>query len=172
VQREYREVTERSYYRLAAAERDTVGRPSCRTARGRVVYGGGGIYPDVVLPPRPPRPLWLARIHEESLPLKWIGGYLSENPAVLTTAEALAGRPALPAEAVTAFRNFARRHGIEIPDGAEADSSLQQALVLRAAAARWGAEGYFRVAAVLDPDVSAAADAFPVAEQVLAHDGE
>jgi hypothetical protein len=52
---------------------------------------------------RQPRPLWLARIHEENLPLKWIGGYLSKNPAVLTTAEVLAGRPVLPAAAVTAF---------------------------------------------------------------------
>jgi hypothetical protein len=31
------------------ADRDTAGRPNCRTDGGRVVYGGGGIYPDLVV---------------------------------------------------------------------------------------------------------------------------
>src|SRR6185436_14297090 len=46
VQRQYRNVTTHEYYRLAKAERDTAGRASCTTDAGRVVYGGGGIYPD------------------------------------------------------------------------------------------------------------------------------
>jgi carboxyl-terminal processing protease len=55
VQRQYRGLRTADYYRMARAERDTAGRPSCRTASGRTVYGGGGIYPDVVLPaPTPP----------------------------------------------------------------------------------------------------------------------
>ena len=157
VQRQYRSVTRRQYYRMAEAERDTVGRPSCRTAGGRTVYGGGGIYPDMVLPRRTPAPLWLARVREESLPLKWTGGYVSASGGSLTTAGALAASPALPAAALAGFRAFAAQQGVQIPAGAEADSLLQRSLVLAVARVKWGDEGYYRVAAALDPEVAEAA---------------
>src|SRR5690606_8709064 len=35
VQRQYRGVSARDYYRLASAERDTVGRPTCKSKAGR-----------------------------------------------------------------------------------------------------------------------------------------
>ncbi|MBI3790431.1 MAG: PDZ domain-containing protein, partial [Gemmatimonadetes bacterium] len=64
VQRAYRSVSRREYYRLARADRDTVGRPTCKTDNGRTVYGGGGIFPDVLLPERVGVPTWLARLGE------------------------------------------------------------------------------------------------------------
>jgi hypothetical protein len=45
VQRQYRDISRREYYRLARADRDTVGRPSCRKDAGRtqgVVIPGDG----------------------------------------------------------------------------------------------------------------------------------
>jgi carboxyl-terminal processing protease len=167
VQRQYRSVTRREYYRLATADRDTVGRPSCKTANGRTVYGGGGIYPDVVLPEREPVPVWLARVHEESIPLAWVGGYVSSAGARLTTAEALAAAPALPAAALEDFRSFARKQGVSIPAGADADAWLQGTLVLRVAAAKWGEAGYYRVSAAIDPEVAAAARTFDRAAAIL-----
>jgi carboxyl-terminal processing protease len=167
IQREYREVSERAYYRLARAERDTVGRPSCRTAAGRVVYGGGGIYPDVVLEDRKPSPLWLEDVFEADLPLRWVGGYLSDTPRAFTTVEALAARPDAPAGMLAAFRSFALGQGVEIPEGVAADSVLQRVLLLRAASTLWGPQGFYRVAAVLDPQVREAAAAFELAERVL-----
>jgi carboxyl-terminal processing protease len=69
VQRQYRSVTRREYYRLARAERDT-GRPSLVShGRWRTVYGGGGIYPDLALTDRPPTPRWAIRVDEQQLPL-------------------------------------------------------------------------------------------------------
>lgn len=167
VQRQYRDVTRRDYYRLAGEARDTVGRPTCRTASGRTVYGGGGIYPDAALPEAAPAPLWLARVHEVDLPLQWIGGYLGAHATDFTTAEALAGRPALPAAALADFRAFAARQGVAVPAGAEADAQLQRALVLGVAAAKWGAAGYYRVAAALDPEVAAAVKELPRAAGIL-----
>src|SRR5437773_1257053 len=61
VQRQYRGITRRDSVRLARAERDSAGRPAGKTDGGRTVYGGGGIYPDVVLSEPDPAPLWLAR---------------------------------------------------------------------------------------------------------------
>jgi carboxyl-terminal processing protease len=167
VQRQYRDVTRRDYYRLGGEARDTVGRPTCRTAAGRTVYGGGGIYPDAVLPDAAPAPLWLARVREVDLPLQWIGGYVAAHAAELTTAEALAGRPALPAAALADFRAFAARQGVTVPAGTEADAQLQRALVLGVAAAKWGAAGHYRVAAALDPEVAAAVRELPRAAGIL-----
>ncbi|MEW5930674.1 MAG: S41 family peptidase [Gemmatimonadota bacterium] len=167
IQRQYRGVARRDYYRAAAEARDTVGRPSCRTAAGRTVYGGGGIYPDAVLPEAAPAPLWLARVHEADLPLQWVGGYLGAHAGEPATAEALAARPALPAAALADFRAFAARQGVPVPAGAEADARLQRALVLGVAAARWGAAGYYRVAAALDPEVAAAVRELPRAAGIL-----
>jgi hypothetical protein len=112
-------------------------------------------------------PLWLVRVHEEDLPLRWIGGYLTENPQVLTTLDALAASPSLPAAAVAEFRAFAARQGVEIPPGEDADALLQRTLVRRAAATKWHPEGFYRAAAVVDPEVTAALGAFEQAESIL-----
>jgi carboxyl-terminal processing protease len=167
VQRQYRSITRREYYRLARAERDTVGRASCKTANGRTVYGGGGIYPDVALPEPAPAPLWVARLDEASIPLAWVGGYASAAGARLTTAEALAAAPSLPASTLADFRAFAARQGITVPTGADADAWLQQTLVARVAAAKWGDQGFYRVTAALDPEIRAAAQTFDRAAAIL-----
>ena len=167
VQRQYRTVTRREYYRLAGAAGDTAGRPSCKTANGRTVYGGGGIYPDVVLPEREPAPVWLARIYEEAIPLAWVGGYISSPAASRTTLEALAAAPTLPPAALEDFRTLARKRGITIPPGPEADAWLQGALVLRVAAAKWGDAGYYRVIASVDPEIGDAARTFDRAAALL-----
>lgn len=167
VQRQYREISRRDYYRMARMERDTVGRPSCRTAGGRTVYGGGGIVPDVLFPEPEPAPLWLARLREEELPTRWLGGWVTANAGRWADAAALAADPRLPDGALADFRAFAAGQGVEVPAGADADARLQRELVRGVAFARWGAEGMYRVDAVLDPDVAAAAREFDRAAEIL-----
>jgi carboxyl-terminal processing protease len=141
VQREYRSISRRDYYRLARAERDTAGRPSCRTDNGRTVYGGGGIYPDVSLGEAPPQPRWAVQLEELQLPLTWSGGWASANAASLTSLDAfvVAG---VPAAAVADFRTYAAKQGVTVPaDGAD---RLQALLMTRVAESRWGSEGAYR----------------------------
>lgn len=157
IQRQYRSITRRDYFRLAGEARDTVGRPSCHTDAGRTVYGGGGIYPDVVLPKPAPVPYWLARVLEEDLPRKWLGGYVTANGSTLTTVEALAAHPALPPDALASFRQFASSQGITVPTDSAADVRLQRSLVLGAAWVKWGEGGYYHLRAVMDDEVKAAA---------------
>lgn len=166
IQREYRTVRQRDYYRASAEERELANRPSCKTAGGRTVYGGGGIYPDVLLP-ETPTPLWLARIREENLLLRWAGGYLEANAGSFTTAEALAADPTLPGAALSLFRDFAEQQGVRIPTTAEAELQLRNALVLWIAGMKWGPQGLYHLAAVLDPEVEAAAREFGKAAEVL-----
>ena len=167
VQRQYRDVSTREYYRLARAARDTVGRPSCRTDGGRTVYGGGGIYPDVVLPEPEPAPLWLARLREDDLLTKWLGGYVTANAAAFPGVEPLAANPVLPAAAIADFRAFAGRQGVAVPAGAEVDDRLRRELVRDLAGVKWGPAGYYRLDAALDPQVRDAVRHFARAEEIL-----
>jgi carboxyl-terminal processing protease len=170
IQRQYRNMTYREYRRRAGATTgaDTVGRPSCKTGSGRTVYGGGGIYPDVMFPRTEPQPMWLTRVRQEMLPLKWIAGHVSANQAAYPSADALAANPVLAGAALAEFRKFAREQGVVIPDGPEADERLTRLLVPEVAEAKWGQRGLYRVAAVLDPDVKFGATVFDKAAAILA----
>jgi carboxyl-terminal processing protease len=167
IQRRYRDITRHDYYRMAGADRDTAGRESCRTDSGRQVFGGGGVYPDVVFPERPASPLWLARLLEDGVPTVWAGGYVTANPTAFTTPEALAAHPQLPAAALADFRALALRQGVTVPPGVEADELLQRSLVRTLAWSRWGSAGLYRVSAALDPEIAQAVRQFDRAAQLL-----
>ena len=168
IQRQYRGLTVHEYHRRAgAADSTDNGRPSCRTAGGRTVYGGGGIYPDVLLPRASRAPLWLAQLREQALFYKWIAGHLSSPGANYASLDALAVDPSPAAGALASFREFATRQGAEIPAGADADALLNREIVLMVASAKWGDAGRYRVAATLDRDVKAAVGAFGKAGEIL-----
>ena len=158
VQRQYRSITTREYYRLSRADRDTAGRPTCRTDAGRVAYGGGGIYPDVVVD-ESDIPLWLARLGEDNVVLKWIGGYVSANPSGFASIDAIAQHP-VDANATAEFRKFASAQGIAIPQTLAADTMLVRALSATGARSKFGDAGFYRVNAALDPEVQIARRAF------------
>ncbi len=158
VQREYRGITQREYYRLAAGARDTVGRPSCTTAGGRRVFGGGGIYPDVVLPVPADAPAWLARALEEELPLKWAGGFATDIG--VPSIDSLVAHPESLAPAVASFRKFAATKDVELAPGDEADRRLRGVLALALAGVKWGDSGYYQVLVAGDPGVAEAVRAF------------
>lgn len=168
IQRQYRSITRREYYRLARAERDTVGRPTCRTDAGRIAFGGGGIYPDVMLNDEEETPAWLARVREDELVLKWIGGFVTANASSLPSLDAFAANPTLPAAAVTEFRAFAQQQGAPIPAAEGTDAALQHVLARAAARVRFGEAGYYRIAALLDPTVRRATQQFDGASAILA----
>jgi carboxyl-terminal processing protease len=167
IQRQYHSISRRDYYRLAGVDVDTVGRPSCKTDQGRTVYGGGGIYPDVKLA-EDVQPLWLARVRESDLLLKWIGGYVSSNVGVPATLDALAASPTVPPAVITAFRAFSAQQGVTIPPGDDIDAELQRVLTRALARAKFGETGYYRIAALLDPTVRRAAQEFDRASAILA----
>jgi carboxyl-terminal processing protease len=165
VQRQYRSISRRDYYRMARADRDTAGRPSCRTDAGRTVYGGGGIYPDVRLAERAPLPQWAIRAEEQQLPLTWSGGYVESHAASLASVETFAVTGTLPGPALADFRAYATRQGVVIPP--DADAQLQRLLVASVAEAKWGAEGAYRVEAMHDGAIRDAIASFARADQLL-----
>jgi carboxyl-terminal processing protease len=160
IQREYRGTTRRDYYREAGQLVDTVGRPSCRTDAGRVVYGGGGIVPDVLLPESSGPPAWLARLGERAAFLTWAAGYVDKAGASLANIDELAASRSLSAPVLADFRAYATRAGVTVPPDAESDAILSGALIRSIAYVRFGDEGYYRVIALTDPTLRAAVDAF------------
>ena len=167
VQRQYRGLTVHEYRRRAGRERDVAGRPACKTDGGRVVYGGGGIYPDVVLPDPEPAPLWLARLREEGVTLGWIAGHMGASGGSYPSAEALATTPTVAPDALAGLRAYALEQGVTVPAGPDADRILTKEVLLAVALAKFGEPGYYRVAASLDPEVTAAREAFGKAAEVL-----
>ncbi len=167
VQRQYRSISRRDYYRMARADRDTAGRPSCRTDGGRTVYGGGGIFPDVPLGEATALPRWAQLAQEQQLPLTWSGSYVEANATSLGTLESFAASGALPSAALADFRAYAARQGVTVP--ADDDAALQRLLVPRVAATRWGDEGAYRVSALHDATIREAVAAFARAGALPAH---
>ena len=167
IQRRYHGISRREYYRLAGAERDTAGRPSCKTTAGRTVYGGGGIYPDILFPERDPAPLWLSRVQEDHLELKWIAGHLTAAASAYPSLDALAASPKAAPGAVVEFRRFAAEQGVTIPEGADVDARIDRAIVRWVALSKWHDVGLYRIAAVQSGDVKRAVEAFAKAEGIL-----
>ena len=167
IQRQYHAMTRREYYRMARTARDTAGRPWCKTDNGRVVYGGGGIYPDIVFAARPPAPAWDYRILESDLQIKWVPGYISANQALFPSLDSLAAHPRIPDAGIAQFRDYVAKEGIIVPPGAESDSLLNRVLVKRIAQVKFGDEGFYRLAALLDADVFLAAGSFESAQRIL-----
>ncbi len=167
IQRQYHAMTRREYYRMATTQRDTAGRPSCKTDDGRVVYGGGGIYPDIIFGPRPTVPAWDYRILEADLQIKWVPGYISANPSLFPSLDSLAANPHVPAAGLAQFREFVTKEGITVPPGAEADSLVNRVLIKRIAEVKFGEEGFYRLVALFDGDVNLAVQSFDKAKQLL-----
>jgi carboxyl-terminal processing protease len=165
VQREYRAISRRDYYRLARTERDTAGRPTCRTDSGRIAYGGGGIYPDLLLREGPATPAWLARVQEQQLTLAWSGSYVDARGSAMGTLDSFVAAGPLSSAVLGDFRAFAARQGVEIP--ADADALLQRSLRDAVAYAKWGSEGAYRVDATLDDAIRQAVAGFAQADKLL-----
>lgn len=158
VQRQYRGVRYADYLRNAAAERDTTGRPSCQTPAGRTLYGGGGIFPDIVFDQPLPTPLWLARLNERDVLTKWAGAYLAQTRAP-DRIEAYLDDSALPASGVAEFRTFARSNGAE-PLPGDADALLRRELLAVLARVKLGEAAYYRVLLRDDPWIGRSIQAF------------
>lgn len=172
IQRDYHSITRHDYYRRARAERDTIGRPSCRTDHGRTVYGGGGIYPDVRAATRAPVPLWVGQVGEGAIALRWAAARVTASPNEYASLDALAAAGPLPDATLGEFRKFALAQGVTVPAGADADKLLNRILLPRIADAKWGDAGFYRMRALLDAEVSSALDALPKAAQLATASGQ
>jgi carboxyl-terminal processing protease len=166
VQRPYRDLRTADYFRMAGAIADTTGRPTCQTDGGRTVYGGGGIYPDVLFQDVGEAPEWYLQVQEEELLIRWIGSYLNEQESAETTPAEFA-EATLPRDVVENFIAFAAEEGVDEEEMREYGSQVHELLLRTVAWGRWGASGFYTVAALHDRDVSEAIEHFDEAVRLI-----
>jgi carboxyl-terminal processing protease len=129
----------------APAKSDTTARPQFKTAAGRIVFGGGGITPDVQVPADTLSPL-ARRVELRSLPFKFANRWVTEHLK--------AGTPAsLPAETWRGFSEYARKDLGNVGAAAfEAERTVLERAVRREMARRTGGDAAAaRVALEGDP---------------------
>jgi carboxyl-terminal processing protease len=163
IQRQYRQVRTTDYYRRAGAVGDTAGRPTCQSASGRTFYGGGGVYPDIVLDEPPATPVWLATLREQGQAIKWAGARLASPQGAPDKVEAYLSDTFLDAQQLAEFRRTTKSDGIDIPPGEAADVLVRRELSAVTARAKLGEGAYYRVRLAHDPWLAAAVRAFDAA---------
>jgi carboxyl-terminal processing protease len=165
IQREYRGVTRRDYYR-EAGQLDTVGRVPCKTDAGRTVYGGGGIVPDVLLPEPKDPPLWLSEVNERGIVLAWAGAQAAKTIPPGATIESFGAAKTVTSDALADFRAFSASKGVKVTADVASDADLTRLLLRALAFARFGDMGLYWMIAVTDPAVETAVGAFDKATQL------
>ncbi len=156
IQRAYQNIVRREYFRLALADRDTAGRPSCRTDGGRVAYGGGGIFPDVMVPPVAAAPVWLAKLQESNTLVQWVGAYVTANVVRYPSLVEFLGNLRMPPAALLELRSFALGRGIEVPGDPKSAILLEQGVLEEIGWVKWGEKGLYSVIGRMDPGVQTA----------------
>jgi carboxyl-terminal processing protease len=171
IQRRYRGLAVEQYRSFAGksgAAEDTLA--VFRTDHGRPVRGGGGIVPDVPLPPPAPLPVWWSAAADsgfddavaDSVALTLPGDIISRR--VWSTAPDQWRAKLLP-PFLARVRN--RLHVAAQPDSA-LELRLARILAARAAQVRWGPDAYDEFLLRASADVQAAISYFPHLEALLA----
>jgi hypothetical protein len=112
-------------------------------------------------------PSWLARAGERGLLITWAAGFVDRSAAKLSNVDALASAPTLDATELAGFRSYAASNDVVIPVDSTSTETLTQSLVRTIAFSKFGEAGYYRLVALTDPAVKAAAQAFDRAGQLL-----
>jgi carboxyl-terminal processing protease len=177
IQREYGKFGDQSEYLEDAYKEDVPSdsalqsRPKFKTGAGRVVYGGGGIYPDVVIkePPNLTRP-------EVEFITKRVGfefvthTYLRQHANEKFTPQSFDEKFKLNADEWKALRGVLDAKKVAMNDStwtAEQDFMLHQVRA-ELASAQFGSLERYRIAVEDDPQLNAAIDLFPRAQKLMA----
>jgi len=130
-------------------------RPQYTTKSGRVVYGGGGITPDIYLSPQQYSDM-VARItrHPERLMFHWATEFASSRRGYWSSVDEFRREFELPGEALEEFISFLQDRGIDVEERELKTIDydlLKTVLTAEIAAAFWGREAYHQMLVIGDP---------------------
>jgi carboxyl-terminal processing protease len=166
IQRSYSDMPASRYLALRGEPVDTTGLPSCKSlVKGRTLYGGGGVRPDITFPRPAPLPTWRLRSAERAIGNRWAGSYVSEKRSQLTDPSVLLEQ-SVADDVVASYLQRLRSEGIEVPPDADS-AELRFTLLTLIAETRWGPAERLQVAARLDPEIKAALAEMPKARALL-----
>jgi carboxyl-terminal processing protease len=171
IQRRYRGVGVEQYYSFAGksgAEEDTTA--VFKTDNGRLVRGGGGIAPDVVIPVTAHLPGWWSVAADSGLDdavADSVAYTLDAAPAARSAW--MMGRDEWRQRLVPAFLERVRtRFHVEARPDSAVEARLSRILAARAAEVRWGPDAREEFMVQADPMLQAAKTYFPKLQELLA----
>jgi carboxyl-terminal processing protease len=179
IQRDYSKFEDRTDYALDAHKVDVptdsvlATMPKFKTAAGRTVYGGGGIYPDVVVkdPPLLTRPQ--ADMIQKRVFFEFATHYVSQHKGQKWTPEAVADFKLADSD-WTGLRKVMDERKVALTDSVwTADRSFMHWQVrAELASATLGSLARYKVICEQDDQLTAALDLFPRASKLLAQGTE
>jgi carboxyl-terminal processing protease len=171
IQRRYRGLAYEQYLSYAGrsgAQEDTAA--VFKTDGGRIVRGGGGIAPDVVVPITAPLPIWWSAAADSGF----------DNAVSDSVAQTLPATPAARAAWLTAEREWQAkllapflhrvrtRLAVAAPTDSLLDQRLTRILAARVAEVRWGSDAWEEFLARNDRTIRVALEQFPRLRALLA----
>ncbi|MCC6650186.1 MAG: S41 family peptidase [Candidatus Eisenbacteria bacterium] len=176
IQRDYTKFGDQSEYQEDAYREDVPSdsalqaRPKFKTATGRIVYGGGGIYPDVIIkdPPFLTRPE--VELITKRVAFEFATHYVTRHPGTTWKPESFDQRFQLTPDEWTNLRTIATNKKIVLNDStwtAEKPFLMRQVRAELASATLGSVERY-RIAVEDDAQLNAALDMFPRAQKLMA----
>jgi carboxyl-terminal processing protease len=171
IQRRYAGLAVEQYYGLAGrggTEQDTA--EVFRTDAGRAVRGGGGIRPDIEVPPMVPPPAWHAVAADSGFEEAVADSVAYSLPASGAARAAWISAPERwQAEVLPHLaRRVQDRLGVTVWSDAALDAVLARRLAARVALVRWGVDARDELMLATDPAVAAARAAFSRLPDLLA----
>lgn len=141
-----------------------------RTDRGRLVRGGGGIAPDVPLPPTVAAPAWWSAAADSGFDLLVADSVAATLPATPAARAAWVTDSARWRVALTApfLQRVRTRLGVAAATTPALDAAIARRLAARAAEVRWGADARDDLLIRSDAEIGAAVAAFARLESTLA----
>jgi carboxyl-terminal processing protease len=148
-----------------APETSVSGREQRKTDSGRIVYGGGGITPDYIVP-NEKEPLVISRMRRENQLFDFAVKYVARHPQL---------KPdfAVDDAMMKSYKEFLTQRKFRLEDGVfeQSRKAIETRLRSQIARVKWGAEAETRVLAEGDPQVQKALTLFEEAAK-LAQAGE
>ncbi len=141
------------------------------TSKGRKVYGGGGIQPDIVVPFKNPvkSALWILKLLEKRLFFETVEAWSGRLKMWSSDFDAFNRKYRVPQAMLRTLRTLAAKNGVKIPAGEFKKESPYLRNRLKAEIARhfWDSARYYQVLLENDNQLAAALEHFKEAEGLL-----
>ena len=175
IQRDYSKYNDRGEYSEEAYKDDVPSdsvlatRPKFKTTSGRTVYGGGGVYPDVVLHDGTTISKIQQDLFQKRVFFEFATGYISRHKGETFTAEALGPDFKLPESEWAELRKEADKRGVAVSDSAwKADRGfIHRQVRAEMASATLGQLDRYKILVEDDSQLNAALDLFPRASKLM-----
>jgi len=181
IQRPYENGTEEYYSEVfnrpvdaeqdTLVQADTTERPEYQTKNGRIVYGGGGITPDVAIDRNYDPTNTTMTLNANRIFFEFASEYVSSHPEIEQMSfQEFAGQYEIDSEAIEQLKDFGRSREVEIDEEefAEDIEDIKNNLKSKIASNIWGKDEMYAIRLMMDVQVQEALLYFPEAKELAA----